>query len=284
MFEREDRTMATRIEAKDATVTLNGLRFHYCDWGNESAPPLVLLHGFTGHARTWDTFARSMRSRFRVLAPDQRGHGESEWATDYRAESMTEDLDAFAIELGLGRFNLLGLSMGGRHAYLYAAAHPEVVERLVIVDIGPEMIAAGADRIRQRATARDVWDDPEDAIRDARADNPRPPDDELRHRVLHAIIQRSDGKWTLRYDASLRDPSTPLPRPDPAMVWPQLSKISCPTLIVRGAESDVLSRETAERMATEIPDCRLVEVERSGHTVPLDNPEGFLTAVDKFLS
>jgi pimeloyl-ACP methyl ester carboxylesterase len=196
---------------------------------------------------------------------------------------MVEDIQAFAGELRLPSFALLGLSMGGRNAYLYAAAHPEMVARLVIVDIGPEMMATGAERIRQGAAARDVWDDPEDAVRDARAANPRPPDDELRHRVTHAIVQRADGKWTLRYDPSLRSPSTPLPRPDPATVWPLLSSITSPTLIVRGAESDVLSRETAERMAREIPNCRIVEVERSGHTVPLDNPPGFFAAVDDFL-
>jgi pimeloyl-ACP methyl ester carboxylesterase len=275
--------MATEARVEDRIIELNGLRFHYRDWGDPSAPPLVLLHGFTGHARSWDTFASAMQDRYRVLALDQRGHGESEWAPDYHAERMVEDLHAFADALKLGRFALLGLSMGGRNAYLYAAQYPETVERLVIVDIGPDMMREGAERIRRMAQARDVWDDPEDAVRDARAVNPRPPDDELRHRVLHGLVQRPDGRWTLRYDASLRSPETPLPRPDPAYVWAQLPKITCPTLIVRGAESDVLSRETAERMAKTIPTCTLVEVPRSGHTVPLDNPKGFLEAVDAFL-
>lgn len=82
--------MTTDTEVQDKTVTLNGLRFHYRDWGNAGATPLVLLHGFTSHARSWDTFARAVHERYRVLALDQRGHGETEWAADYAPERMVE--------------------------------------------------------------------------------------------------------------------------------------------------------------------------------------------------
>src|SRR5262249_54200887 len=156
---------------------------------NEGAQPLVLLHGFTGHARSWDTFAASQRDRYRVLALDQRGHGESEWTDDYSGERMVEDVDAFVRTLGLKRFVLLGLSMGGRNAYTYAALHPEEVERLIIVDIGPEIVAVGSARIQAGVQAQDVFDDPEEAVQAARAANPRPPDAELRHRVLNNLMQ-----------------------------------------------------------------------------------------------
>jgi pimeloyl-ACP methyl ester carboxylesterase len=275
--------MTTETRVQDKAITLNGLRFHYRDWGNEGAQALVLLHGFTGHARSWDTFAAAMQGSFRVLALDQRGHGESEWAQDYRPERMVEDIDAFVQALGLRRFALLGLSMGGRNAYTYTALHPEEVERLVIVDIGPEIVQAGAQRIRSGVQGPDVFDDPEEAVRLARAANPRPPDAELRHRVLNNLVRRDDGRWTFRYDKALRSPDRPLPRPDPETVWALLPKIPCPTLLVRGVESDVLSRETAERMVRTIPRCRLVEVPASGHSVPLDNPGGFLAAVRPFL-
>lgn len=275
--------MTTDIEVQDKTVTLNGLRFHYRDWGNGGAQPLVLLHGFTSHARSWDTFARAMRDRYRVLALDQRGHGESEWAEDYAPERMVEDIDAFVRELGLERFALLGLSMGGRNAYTYTALHADIVERLVIVDIGPEIVPSGRERIMTGVQARDVFADPDEAVRAARAANPRAPEDELRHRVLNNLMRRDDGRWTWRYDAALRSPDRPLPRPEPEAAWALLPKITCPTLIVRGAESDVLSRETAERMVREIPDCRLVEVPDAGHSVPLENPGGFVAAVRGFL-
>ena len=275
--------MTTDIDARDETVTLNGLRFHYRDWGNADAQPLVLLHGFTGHARSWDTFARAMRGRFRVLALDQRGHRETEWAPDYAPERMVEDIDAFVRTLGLRRFALLGLSMGGRNAYSYTALHPAEVERLVIVDIGPEIVPAGSARIQAGVQAPDIFDDPEDAVRAARAANPRPPDAELRHRVLNNLMQTDDGRWTWRFDKALRAGGRP-PRPEPEAAWALLPRITCPTLLVRGAESDVLAAETAERMVRAIPNCRLVEVPESGHSVPLDNPNGFRAAVEPFLS
>lgn len=275
--------MTTETEVQDETVTLNGLRFHYRDWGNEGAQPLLLLHGYTSHARSWDTTARAMRRHFHVLALDQRGHGETAWADDYLPERMVEDVDAFVRELGLRRFALLGLSMGGRNAYAYAALHPEEVERLVIVDIGPEIVPAGSDRIRQGVLAPDVFETPDEAFFAARAANPRPPDAELRHRIESNLMRRDDGRWTWRYDPKLRAPDRPLPRPDPAAAWAMLPRIACPTLLVRGEESDILSEATAQRMLREIPDCTLVEVPHAGHSVPLDQPEGFIGAIEEFL-
>jgi len=127
----------------------------------------------------------------------------------------------------------------------------------------------------------DVFDSPEDAVQAARAANPRPPDAELRHRVLNNLMQMDDGRWTFRYDKALRTGTRP--RPDPETVWPLLTRITAPTLLVRGAESDVLSPETAARMLQTIPNARMVEVPNSGHSVPLDSPLGFQEAVREFL-
>lgn len=270
-------------EAIDRSITLNGLRFNYREWPNEGAQALVLLHGFTGHARSWDTFAEAMQENYRVLALDQRGHGDSEWATDYAPERMVEDVDAFVKALGLKQFALLGLSMGGRNAMMYAPQFPEEVERLVIVDIGPEVAGTGSARIRAGVQARDMFDDPEEAIAQMRKGNPRAPDDAIRHRGMHNLKQTADGKWTWKYDAILRSPDRPLPRPDAGQMWTQIRQIACPVLLIRGAESDVLSPEMADRMVQEIPDCRLVIVQESGHSVPLDNPPGFREAVRGFL-
>ena len=97
--------MDTEPLVRDETVMLDGLRFHYRDWGDPAAPPLVLLHGFTGNARQWDSFARAMADRYRVLALDQRGHGETDWAPDqdYSAARVHEDFVAFVAALGLER-------------------------------------------------------------------------------------------------------------------------------------------------------------------------------------
>ncbi|HEY7269991.1 MAG TPA: alpha/beta fold hydrolase, partial [Dehalococcoidia bacterium] len=86
--------MTTETAVQDKTIELNGLRFHYRDWEHAGATPLLLLHGYTSHARSWDTFARAMQAKYRVLALDQRGHGETGWATDYAPERMVEDVAA----------------------------------------------------------------------------------------------------------------------------------------------------------------------------------------------
>ena len=113
--------MTTQTAVTDQLIMLNGLRFHYRDWPRQERPStraktqdLVLLHGFTGHARSWDSFAQAMSRDFRVLALDQRGHGESAWASpdQYGVDYMVHDLEAFVAALGLDRFILLGLSMG----------------------------------------------------------------------------------------------------------------------------------------------------------------------------
>jgi pimeloyl-ACP methyl ester carboxylesterase len=227
-----------------------------------------------------------MRDRYHILTLDQRGHGESDWATDYHPDRRVEDLEAFVDALGLSRFVLLGLSMGGRVAFQYASRHPEDVERLVIVDIAPEADPRGGRRIQDGLRARDVFDDPKEAFEAARSVNPRPPDDELRARVLNGLKQQDDGSWTFRYDVALRNGSGARVMPTPAEIeatWAALANISSPTLLVRGADSDILSHEQAARMVSLIPNCRLVEVPESGHSVPLDNPTGFLNAVRTFL-
>jgi pimeloyl-ACP methyl ester carboxylesterase len=279
--------MATSTTVVDAFVNLNGLRFHYRDWPGPrpDAPVLVLLHGFTGHARSWDSFAEAMSRDYRVLALDQRGHGETEWAPPdrYGVDDQVADLAAFVAALGLERFTLLGLSMGGRNAIHYAGERPAALERLVIVDIGPEVAAAGSARITAGVQANDLFDSVEDAIAQARRANPNADEHEQRHRVTHNLMPAADGKVTYRYDRALRDPSNPRPRPAPDEGWRLLANIAVPTLLLRGEISDVLSPEVARRMVETIPDCRFVVVPGSGHSIPLERPREFLAAVRTFL-
>jgi pimeloyl-ACP methyl ester carboxylesterase len=279
--------MTTNAAVADRSVTLNGLRFHYREWpsARAGAQDLVLLHGFTGHARSWDSFAEAMSRDYRVLALDQRGHGETEWAPpdQYGVFYQVSDLEAFVAELGLDGFALLGLSMGGRNAFHYAGARPAALERLVIVDIGPEVATAGSARITAGVQANDVFDSADDAIAQARRANPNADEHEQRHRVTHNLMPTPDGRVTYRYDRALRDPNNPRPRPAPEEGWRLLANIGVPTLLVRGEVSDVLSPEMAQRMVETIPDCRFVEVPGSGHSIPLERPKEFLAAVRTFL-
>ena len=270
----------------DELIELRGLRFHYRDWAprRAGAPDLVLLHGFTGHARSWDAFAEAMTDRYRVVALDQRGHGESGWAAAdaYGNPEMVEDVAAFIGAMGLTRFSLLGLSMGGMVAINFAGRQPKGLAELVIVDIGPEIVAAGSARIQAGVRAADVFASKDEAFVAARAANSRPPEAHHRQRVEQNLMRTEDGRWTWRYDRALRSPTTVRPR-DPEAAWRACANISAPTLIIRGALSDVLSPEVAARMLEVIPGARLTQVDNSGHSVPLDAPEGFETAARAFL-
>ncbi|MXX52995.1 MAG: alpha/beta hydrolase, partial [Dehalococcoidia bacterium] len=129
----------TSTQPNSKYITINDVRIRYLDWGTEGLPPLVCLHGHTGQAHIWDEFAEAMRGSYHVYALDQRGHGESGYASDgYARDRFVEDLAAFVDAIGLDRFTLAGLSMGGWHSMLYTADHPDRVERIVMVDIGPE--------------------------------------------------------------------------------------------------------------------------------------------------
>ena len=144
----------TSTQPTSKYITINDVRIRYLDWGTEGLPPMVCLHGHTGQARIWDEFAEAMRGSYHVYALDQRGHGESGYASDgYARDRFVEDLAAFVDALGLDRFTLAGLSMGGWHSMLYTADHPDRVERIVMVDIGP-----GTVRDRQGGSIRSSRD------------------------------------------------------------------------------------------------------------------------------
>ncbi len=272
---------------RDELIELRGLRFYYRDWASvkPNAQTLVLLHGYTGHARSWDAFAQAMTSRYRVLALDQRGHGQTDWAppTAYDTSEMVDDVSAFVKVLGLSNFALLGLSMGGLVSIGFAGRRPAALAKLVIVDIAPEIDVDGLKRIQAGVVRSDVFESVDEAYARARADNPIPPDDQLRHRVEYSMMRRDDGKFTYRYDRALRDPANPRKGIPAEEGWRLVANIAVPTLLVRGELSDILSRPVAAKMAKAIPNCRLVEVAGSGHPVPLDKPDAFLDAVATFL-
>ncbi len=138
----------------DHTVPLNGLRFHYLDWGNEDLPHVVLLHGGSLTAHTWDMAALLLRDRYHLVALDQRGHGDTEWTPEAQlgedgAELMLEDTRQFIEHLGYEWLCLVGMSMGGMNAIRYAARHPERLAAVGIVDVAPETLRAGQIEMEQ---------------------------------------------------------------------------------------------------------------------------------------
>jgi esterase len=270
---------------RDRTVDLHGQVFHYTEWGDRAAAPVILLHGITGHARSWDDEALPLAARYHVLALDQRGHGDSAPAPDgdYSTDAFAGDLAAFVDALGLRTVDVVALSLGGRVAIAYTARHPERVRRLVIVDIGPDIALEGRARVgRMIAATPEHFDSVERAVGYARAGNPRFTDAALRHRVGHGLRAHGTG-FAWKYDREIREQIRSGRWNDTIDLWPLWSAIACPTLIVRGVESDVLSPEIAKRMLETLPHARLVEVENAGHTVPGDQPQLFLQLVREFL-
>ncbi|MGH7303714.1 MAG: alpha/beta fold hydrolase [Candidatus Rokuibacteriota bacterium] len=270
----------------DRTLVLNGQRFHYTEWGAATAPALILLHGVTGHARTWDEEARSLASRYRVLALDQRGHGDSDPSpnADYTVATMAADLAAFADALALARVTLVGLSMGGRVAIAFAAQAPRRVERLVVVDIGPDISEAGMLRVGTlMARSPELFQSFQQALAFHRLTNPLYSEAMLRHRVEHGT-RPADGGFTWKYDRGLREAVRSGTWRDPIDLWPLWRDITCPILLVRGADSDVLSSETAKRMLDENPNAHFAEIPGAGHSVPGDQPAAFRTLLHGFLA
>lgn len=269
----------------DHTLVLHGQTFHFTEWGAATAPVVVMLHGVTGHARAWDDEARALAGRYRVLALDQRGHGDSDPAPDgdYTVGTMADDLAAFADALELARFSIVALSMGGRVAIAFAGRQPRRVDSLMVVDIGPDIAAAGRVRVgRMMASTPELFASVEAALAFGRAANPRYTEAMLRHRILHGT-RAVNGGLVWKYDREIREAVRAGRWRDAIDLWPLWQAIACPTVVVRGADSDILTPEIAKRMLETNPRARLVEVPDAGHTVPGDQPEAFQRLLAEFL-
>jgi esterase len=269
----------------DRYVKTRGLNFHYVEWGAASQVPLVCLHGITQTAHSWDEVAAELSNEHRVLCLDQRGHGDSDWAPDgdYARQTQAADIEAITDALGLSRFILAGMSMGGINSITFAARHPAKVRALVIVDVSPEVQTRGVQNIRSFIQASDELDSFEEFVQRAHQFNPRRSLENLRSRLSHNLKQLPNGKWTWKYDKALRSPGRGFQASALLNLWDDVRDIRCPTLIIKGGESDILSRESAEKLRAAIPDSRLAVVPDAGHSVMGDNPTAFVEAVRAFL-
>jgi pimeloyl-ACP methyl ester carboxylesterase len=262
----------------DRHLTVNGLRFHLLDWGGEGRTPLLLLHGFTGHAHAWDTLSLALQPHFHVYALDQRGHGDSDPADIYNAVVAFDDIGGVVDQLGLAPLVLVGLSMGGRNAMYFAAKRPEAVSKLVIVDIGPE-ISARAAQAPAGPPEPAFWDSIEQAAQHLYRGNPNPGIHYYRWVVSHSLRQRPDGRLVWAWHPSVKERRSQLD----IDWWGVLRAITPPTLVLRGEQSPILDRDVAERMAKELPRGRFVEIPRAVHTLHEDNPEAVLATLKTFL-
>jgi pimeloyl-ACP methyl ester carboxylesterase len=263
-------------------LKVNNARLRLLDWGGDDRPPVLLLHGFTGHAHAWDTLSIALQPHFHVYAMDQRGHGDSDPAEVYNPIVALEDINGVIDGLGIaprtGPMHLVGLSMGGRNAMYFAAKRPEVVRKLVIVDIGPEA-SKRASQPSAGPPEPETWESIEQAAQHLYRGNPYPGIHYYRWVAQHTLRQRPDGAIVWAWHPSVKE------RRQPADIdwWALLRTIQTPTLVLRGAESPILDRDVAERMAKELPDGRFVEIPRAVHTLHEDNPDAVLAALKPFL-
>jgi pimeloyl-ACP methyl ester carboxylesterase len=277
-------TFSAEVWPEDKYVEANGLRLHYLDWGNPTKPRMLLLHGGAQSAHSWDFFALAMRDHFHIVALDQRGHGDSDWseAGDYDTAFHVADIQAVTDAIGYDRFILMGLSMGGRNAYSFAATYPAKVQRLIVVDVGPDLQSEGRRHIREFLEGTETFESFDWLVERVRRFNPRRPEAQIRGSLLNNLKQMADGRWTWKHDRRRgirRDRGGEMN----AAAWADLARINAPTLIVRGAESNMLSAQTAIKMQQTLADGRFVEVPRAGHLVQGDNPVAFEQVVREFL-
>lgn len=287
--------MTTRSRGESGFVTANGLRLHYVDWGNPDAPHVVAVHGNGVNSGTFNGFARHFRDRFHIVAPDVRGHGDSEWSPDgiYGHDRYVSDLEGMVDELGLERFTLIGSSMGSTVSLHYIGKHPDRVERLVIVDLGldPEPNPGAQQMGAAIGASPDFFPTLDEAAAYRRTMQPslaRLSVEEQRSRAVQMFRQRPDGAWSWKSDPRLhrrqpgeaRPQAVPPPRPN---LWPVLEAVACPVLIVWGMDSTRLREPQANKMTATPRDGRLVAVPDVGHPPLLSEPAS-IAALEDFLA
>lgn len=280
-------TLPEIVLPDERDLVLKRMRFHYLDWGTPGLPPVVFLHGGGLNAHTWDLVCLALRREGHCLALDQRGHGESEWSPEmnYAIESHVGDLDRFVGALGLERFVLVGMSLGGANALAWAGRHSAHLAGLVLVDVGPETRAEGVKKIAAFTSESTPLGSVDEFIERALAFNPRRNRELLRRSLLHNLRRMPDGRYMWKYDQRHRgkvDPGAYARRRE--LLWSAVDGVECPTLVVRGAQSDVFHDEDAERLAGRFRRGRWVRIEGAGHTVQGDNPAGLLVQLRAFLA
>ena len=279
-------TILTPAPPRECWIQLPEILVHYLEWGDLNRPTLVLLRGGGQTAYAWQRVAERFASRYHIVTPDARGRGDSGWASDghYGLGDFREDLRQFVGTLGLDRFVLAGMSLGGITAFAYAGDYGSTLRGLMIVDVAPEVERAGRDRILAFMQGRDSFESLEDAVAYAHAFNPRRAPETLRQTLPANLRTLPDGRLQWKWDpAFIRDASRTEARMLRPELWDAAARIPCPTLVIHGAESGILSRDIGARLAATIPQGRLVSIAGAGHSVQGDNPHNLGEALEQFL-
>ncbi|MFN9358312.1 MAG: alpha/beta fold hydrolase [Alphaproteobacteria bacterium] len=274
------------------------LKLRYVDWGNPGAPPLILLHGGRDHSRSWDWTAEALRTKWHVIAPDLRGHGDSEWSpdVDYGTLANLYDLAQLIHQQGLAPVTIVAHSFGGNIALRYAGTYPENVRRLVAIEgLGPSprMLAdrlakPPGKRLRdwieaKRASAGRTprkYASIDEALQRMKEANAYLSDAQARHLTIHGVSQNEDGTYSWKFDPYMRIfPPFDMAQADIEQLW---AAISCPTLLMYGEKSWASNPEKDGR-ATHFRNASVILFENAGHWLHHDQFDRFMSELDAFL-
>jgi pimeloyl-ACP methyl ester carboxylesterase len=269
------------MQPADRFVEVNGLRLHYVDWGGDGKQPLVMVHGLDRVARTYDHLAVRFTPRYRVLAIDMRGHGDSGWDPQgrYLVEDHVGDLEGIVAQLKLRDLVLWGNSTGGRVVQVFAGKHPELVSRVISEDVGPErprQIADGyAKRVEQE---RAGWASTEELLAQLTKANPRMSPAVLEAYVRFGTRKRADGRIEWKRDPQLVKGFVATD------LWRFVREIKAPILYILGGRSTIVPAETQAGLRKTLPNAQLITIPDVGHYPSDEQPDEVVRLVNRFLS
>jgi pimeloyl-ACP methyl ester carboxylesterase len=282
--------MAGSSKPREDYVEANGLRFFMREWGDaRTKHAVLLLHGYAETSEVWLEVGPDLGREFRVIALDLRGHGKSSYAAnhDYSRTAQVEDLEAIVEQLGLRSVTIVGHAMGGADAICYAAEHPEAVSALVLVETAPEVLRSGMEALRRLLATAPEFSSLDEAIEAFRPFHPYATTEQLERRALGAL-KHENGSYQWDFDPVFRDPTARPIEPDPGQrrfhdLWDSADRVQCPMMIVRGAETDMLTPEAIQRLHRRVVGSRVSLIEEAGHAVPTDQPAMLALNVREFL-
>lgn len=275
------------------------LRLHYVDWGNPEGPPMILIHGGRDHCRNWDWIAEHFKDEYHIIAPDLRGHGDSQWVigSSYNQIDYVYDIAQLLNQKNMTPCVVIGHSLGGSISLLYTALHPQNVSKLIAIEgMGPppsmleERLNKPLDerlhdwmKDLRGLSARQVrrYDTLEDAYERMQSENPHLSESQARHLTIHGSNQNEDGTYSWKFDNYVRAfPPTGLPMEE---VWKLYGKIQCPTMLVRGLESWASDPVADGRTGQFTCPLTVETFADAGHWVHHDQLDAFVKAVRGFL-
>jgi pimeloyl-ACP methyl ester carboxylesterase len=274
------------------------LRLHYVDWGNPKKPPLLLVHGGRDHCRNWDWVANALRQDWHVLAPDLRGHGDSQWSPDgnYSIAGYIYDLAQLIHQQELAPVNIIAHSLGGMIALRYAGIYPDHVRRLISIEgLGASPRRRDERSKRPMAERMQHWigeqralsgrlprrySSIEDAFKRMQEANRHLSPEQARHLTQHGVNQNEDGTYSWKFDNYVRaDRPYEMTASETEELW---QRIDCPTLLVYGSESWA-SDPVKDGRARHFRKGQVISFENAGHWVHHDQLDAFLDLVRGFL-